>query len=163
MNRKYDAPRFYQSVELLRKYFVDPGITTDLITGFPGETEEEFGETLDFIRKCGFSAMHIFPYSRRPGTPADKMPGQVSRAVKEERSRRASAVAAEMKSAYLQSWVGRDLSVLFEEPAEDRPGFFKGHAPNYVEVYARGESLHNIEKTVRITGVDGEHLVGEIG
>lgn len=162
MNRKYDTARYYESVELLRKYYVNPGITTDLIVGFPGETEEEFSATLDFIRKCAFSAMHIFPYSRRPGTPADKMPGQVSKAVKEDRARRAAELAGELEAAYLQSWVGRALTVLFEEPDPDHPGFWRGHAPNYAEVRAAGDNLHNIEQTVHIYDVDREYLVGEL-
>ena len=162
MNRKYDTARYYESVELLRKYYVNPGITTDLIVGFPGESEEEFGETLAFIRKCGFSAMHIFPYSRRPGTPADKMPGQVSKAVKEDRARWAAELAGELEAAYLQSWVGKELAVLFEEPDPDHPGFWRGHAPNYAEVRAAGSDLHNVEHTVRICDVDGEYLVGEL-
>lgn len=162
MNRKYDTARYYESVELLRKYYVNHGITTDLIVGFPGETEEEFGETLEFLRKCAFTSMHIFPYSRRPGTPADKMPGQVPKAVKEERVRQAAAVAAELERDYLQSWVGQELAVLFEEPDPDHPGFWRGHAPNYTAVRAAGEDLHNMERAVRICDVDGEYLVGEL-
>ena len=92
MNRKYDTTRYAQSVALLNQYFDHPAVTTDLITGFPEETEEEFAQTLDFIRRCGFAQMHIFPYSIRPGTPAAKM-RQVPKAVKEERARRAAAVA----------------------------------------------------------------------
>ena len=95
MNRKYDTERFYQSVALLRDHFEDPAITTDMIVGFPGETEAEFGQTMDFIQRCAFSAMHIFPYSRRPGTPAAQMAGQVPKAIKEERARRGAAVAAQ--------------------------------------------------------------------
>ena len=89
MNRKYDSARYYESVTLLREHFDRPGITTDLIVGFPGETEEEFDQTLDFVRRCAFSAMHIFPYSRRTGTPAATLPGQVPKAEKEARARRA--------------------------------------------------------------------------
>lgn len=85
MNRRYDTARYYESVELLREYFDDPAVTTDLITGFPEETEEEFGETLAFIEKCGFAAMHIFPYSIRPGTKAAAM-AQVDMSVREERA-----------------------------------------------------------------------------
>ena len=88
MKRKYDTARFYESAALLRKHFDNPGITTDLIVGFPGETEEEFSQTLDFIRKCAFSQMHIFPYSRRQGTPAAAMPGQLSNAEKAQRAQR---------------------------------------------------------------------------
>ena len=97
MNRKYSAARFYESVALLRRYFDAPAVTTDMIVGFPGETEEEFGQSLDLIRRCAFAAMHIFPYSKRPGTPAASMSGQVPACVKEERAGRAAAVAAEME------------------------------------------------------------------
>ena len=157
MNRKYDTARYLESVELLRKWFGEPGITTDLIVGFPGETEEEFAQTLDFLRTCAFTAMHIFPYSRRSGTPADRMPGQVPKSVKEDRARRAAAVAEELRQSYLRGWVGRTLPVLFEE---EKNGLWRGHAPNYAEVFAPGQDLHNAERTVRVTGVQGDHLTG---
>ena len=146
-------------MELLRKYFPGCALTTDMIVAFPGETEEEFGQSLDFIRKCAFAEMHIFPYSRRPGTPADKMPGQHPNAVKEERSHRAIAVAEEMTAAYRSGLVGTTAEVLFEEPSE---GFYTGHAPNYVRIYARGEELHNQLRRVRITDVFRDGLLGEI-
>ncbi|MCI5705666.1 MAG: tRNA (N(6)-L-threonylcarbamoyladenosine(37)-C(2))-methylthiotransferase MtaB [Pseudoflavonifractor sp.] len=158
MNRKYDSARYYESVSLLREFFDRPGITTDLIVGFPGETEEEFEATLAFLRRCAFSAMHIFPYSRREGTPGAKMPGQVLRAVKEERARRARSVAEELRRLYLEEQVGRTLSVLFEE---EKDGLWRGHAPNYTEVAVSGQGLHNVERPVRITGVSGERLTGE--
>ena len=134
-------------------------MTTDLITGFPEETEEEFAQTLDFIRQCGFAQMHIFPYSIRPGTPAAKMK-QIPKAVKEERARRAAAVANEMQQAYLQCCVGEVYPVLFEQPADEL--YFSGHAPNYTEVLTEGSGLHNVVKNVRITAVAGERLLGEI-
>ena len=158
MNRKYDTARFAQSVALLNQYFEHPAITTDMITGFPEETEEEFAQTLDFIRRCGFAQMHIFPYSVRPGTPAAEMT-QVPKAVKEERARRAAAVAAEMRRDYLTACVGKLYPVLFEQP---RDGRFFGHAPNYMEVLAEGENLHNVVKNVRVTSTDGDVLFGEI-
>ena len=158
MNRKYDTARFMESCALLRKYFDDPAITTDLITGFPEETEEEFAQTLDFIARVGFAEMHVFPYSIRPGTPAAKME-QVPKAVKEERARRAAAVAEEMHRSYLEGCVGRTYPVLFEQP---KNGKFFGHAPNYMEVLVDGAELHNALRTVRITDVDGEALLGEI-
>ena len=158
MNRKYDTVRFAQSVVLLNQYFEHPAITTDMITGFPEETEEEFTQTLDFIRRCGFAQMHIFPYSIRPGTPAADMV-QVPKAVKEDRARRAAAVAAEMHRDYLATCVGRTYPVLFEQP---RGGKFFGHAPNYMEVLADGEDLHNVVKNVRVTSTDGDVLFGEI-
>ena len=159
MKRKYDTARYYESVELLRKYFPECAVTTDMIVAFPGETEEEFGESLAFIRKCAFADMHIFPYSRRPGTPADKMPGQHNNAVKESRSRAAIAVAEEMSVCYRERWVGRTLEVLFEEKDGD---FYTGHAPNYVKVYAEGENLHNEIRAVTVTGVYQDGVIGTV-
>ena len=159
MNRKYDSARYYESVTLLREHFDRPGITTDLIVGFPGETEEEFDQTLDFVRRCAFSAMHIFPYSRRSGTPAASMPGQVPKAEKEARARRAAAVAEELQAAWLERWVGETLTVLFEEEKE---GLWRGHAPNCTEVFAPGEGLHNVIKEVKITGIHRDGLNGSI-
>ena len=149
MKRKYDTARYYESVELLRKYFPGCALTTDMIVAFPGETEEEFEESLSFIKKCAFAEMHIFPYSRRPGTLADKMPGQHPNAVKEDRSRRAIAVAEEMNRAYRRSLVGSVQKVLFEEPCGSN---YTGHAPNYVRVYVKSsDELHNQVRRVRIT------------
>ena len=159
MNRKYDTARFYHAVELLREYFPGCGLTCDLITGFPGETDEDQAATLEFIRRCAFSDMHIFPYSRRPGTPADKMPDQCSRAVKEARAHEAKAAAVEMKQDFLRASVGQVLPVLFET---GEGGYFTGHSDTYVLVKARGEALRGKTLDVRITGVDGGELTGEI-
>ena len=150
MKRKYDTARYYESVCLLRKFFPNCAVTTDMIVAFPGETEEEFAESLAFIRKCAFADMHIFPYSRRPGTPADKMPGQHNNATKEARSRAAIAVAEEMSRAYRESLIGTPQPVLFEE---EEDGYYTGHAPNYVKVYYKGENLHNEVRQVTVTGV----------
>ena len=158
MNRKYDTARYLESVAPLNQYFDRPAVTTDLITGFPEETEEEFRQTLDFLCRCGFAQMHIFPYSIRPGTPAADM-RQVPKAVKEERAHRAAAVAAELHQAYLAACVGAVYPVLFEQP---RDGKYFGHAPNYMEVLAEGADLHNEIRNVKITGTDGESLLGEI-
>ena len=158
MNRKYDTARYVQSVALLNQYFAHPAVTTDLITGFPEETEEEFSQTLDFLRRCGFAQMHIFPYSIRPGTPAAQM-RQVPKAVKEERAHRAAEAAAELHRKYLADCVGAVYPVLFEQP---RDGRYVGHAPNYMEVLAEGADLHNQIRNVKITGSDGESLLGEI-
>ncbi len=159
MNRRYDTERYDRSVALLRQFFPGVAITTDLIVGFPGETEEEFGKTLDFIRRCGFAQIHVFPYSIRPGTRAAAME-QVPKSIKEERAARAGEVAAALHEEYLQSCVGKTFPVLFEQPGA--PGFYAGHAPNYMEVEAPGENLHNCLRPVRITGVEGTLLKGEI-
>ena len=160
MKRKYDTARYLESVQLLGEFFPDCAVTTDMIVAFPGETEEEFEASLAFIRKCGFADMHIFPYSRRPGTPADKMPMQHSNAVKEERSRRAIAVAADMKKAWEEARIGSLQEVLFEETDGE---FAVGHAPNYAKIYARvNKSMHNQLANVRITGRHKDGLLGEI-
>ena len=159
MKRKYDTARYYESVRLLNAHFPGCAITTDMIVAFPGETEEEFSQSLAFIRRCGFADMHIFPYSRRPGTPADKMPGQHDNATKESRSRAAIAVAEEMSRAYRKNRIGTTLEVLFEETDGE---FFTGHAPNYVKVYARGEHLHNEIRTVTITDIYKDGVIGTL-
>ena len=158
MNRKYDSNRYYESVKFLHEVYDRPAITTDLIVGFPGETEDEFQQTLDFIQKCAFSAMHIFPYSKRPGTPAAKLPGQVLNAVKEERAHRAAQIARTMQDAYLDSWVGETVPVLFEE---EREGLWRGHTTRYCEVTVQSpQPLHNQLRQVRLTGRDGGALQG---
>ena len=159
MRRKYDTARYYESVELLNRHFPGCAITTDMIVAFPGETEEEFQQSLQFIQKCRFADMHIFPYSRRPGTPADKMPGQLGNAVKEQRSREAIAIADAMNREYRQALIGSVQEVLFEEADGE---FFAGHAPNYVKVYAHGENLHNQVMNVRVTEVYKDGICGEI-
>ena len=159
MHRKYDTTRYYESVELLRKFFPGCAVTTDMIVAFPGETAAEFEESLAFIRKCGFADMHIFPYSRRPGTPADTMPGQLPNAIKEDRSRRAIQVAQEMNNAYRESLIGSTQAVLFEQQILS---FYTGHAPNYVRVYTAGENLHNVVKNVKITGLYEDGVFGFI-
>jgi threonylcarbamoyladenosine tRNA methylthiotransferase MtaB len=158
MNRKYDTARYLESVSLLRAWFQDPAVTTDLIVGFPGETEAEFRQTLDFIRTCRFSAMHIFPYSIRPGTPAAAME-QVDGPVKEERAHRAGELARGMKTEFLAARVGRTVEVLFEE---ERDGRWYGHTPDYLLLRAAGDDLHNRLCPVRVDGVEDGVLTGTL-
>ncbi len=158
MNRKYDTRRYKESADLLNGAFRRPAITTDLIAGFPGETEEEFAATLDFIRSCGFAEMHIFPYSIRPGTPAAEME-QVPGAVKDARAARAAAVAEEMHQAYLEDCVGQIYDVLYEQPTD---GLYQGHAPNYMLTAVPAGGLHNRILPTRITGVENGVLLGEL-
>jgi threonylcarbamoyladenosine tRNA methylthiotransferase MtaB len=157
MKRKYDTARYFESVRLLKEHFPGCAVTTDMIVAFPGETEEEFAASLAFIRKCGFADMHIFPYSRRPGTPADKMPGQLCNETKESRSRAAIAVAEEMSLRYRENLIGTCQAVLFEEKDGT---YYTGHCPNYVKVYAEGENLHNAIRIVEITGVYKDGVLG---
>ncbi len=152
MGRKYDTSRFYHSVELLREAFPGCGVTADLITGFPGETEGEFLTTLEFLERCRFSHVHVFPYSERKGTKAAEMPGSVPKAEREERARRAIALAAKHEEAFLRAQVGTTQAVLFESRG--------GHTPNYCET----ELLPGREgevAAVRITGLRGGRLTLE--
>jgi threonylcarbamoyladenosine tRNA methylthiotransferase MtaB len=159
MRRKYGTSGFLESVERLRRYFPACGITADLIVGFPGETDSEFQTTLEFIKKCAFSSMHIFPYSPRPGTPAASMDNQLDKHVKQERAKAASAVAGKLSDAYAKSCVGKVLKVLFER---EENGMSEGHAGNYLEVRAAGTNLRNHVLPVQITGVKNGSLLGEI-
>ncbi len=154
MNRKYTPDEYAAVAEDLRRYFDDPALTTDLIVGFPGETEREHAESLKFLRRIGFAAVHVFPYSKREGTAAAHMSGHLENAVKEHRAHEAASVAGECRRAYLERQVGRTLSVLFESDGG-------GHSENYLEVAADG--TRGEIKPVRITAVgeDGV-LVGEV-
>ena len=161
MRRVYTAEQYAQVVDQIRAaYGARPvSFTTDCICGFPGETEEEFSQTLAFLRRCDFAQMHIFPYSIRPGTKAAEME-QVPGPVKEERAARASAVAAELHRAYLQGCVGQTYPVLFEQRKD---GCAAGHAPNYMPVEVQTqEDYHNTVRHVKITGVVNDILMGEV-
>ncbi|MEG2000798.1 MAG: tRNA (N(6)-L-threonylcarbamoyladenosine(37)-C(2))-methylthiotransferase MtaB [Evtepia sp.] len=159
MNRKYDTARYLESVILLRRWFPKAAITTDLIVGFPGETEEEFEETLAFIRRCNFASMHIFPYSKRPGTPAATFSNQLSNHEKSERAKRASIVAKEMTKTWLNGFLGQKEEVLFEE---ERDGYWRGHTKQFVPVSVHGENLHNRFAEVEVTAVTQNECYGTI-
>lgn len=159
MGRRYDTARFYESVTLLRDYFPDCAVAADLITGFPGETEDDHAATLAFIEKCAFSSMHVFPFSVRPGTRAEAMSGQLPKAVKTERAREAAETAGKMELAYLESCVGKTFEVLFET---EGGGVSAGHAGNYALVRAQGAGLHGLVRNVKISAVSGKTLVGDV-
>ena len=159
MHRKYDTARYLESVRLLKEYFPGCAVTTDLIVAFPGETEEEFEESLAFMQTCGFALVHVFPYSRREGTPAAKMPNQHNNATKESRASRAAQVAAELETTYDEAMIGQVYPVLFEQIEHGR---FTGHAPNYVKVYAEGQNLQNVVRDVEITGLFRDGVEGKL-
>ena len=161
MRRPYTTAQYADIAAKLRAAFGADNVsfTTDVIVGFPGETEEEFSQTLAFLRRCDFAQMHIFPYSIRPGTRAAEME-QVPGPVKEERAARAAAVAAELHRAYLQGCVGQTYPVLFEQRKD---GCAAGHAPNYMPVEVQTqEDYHNTVRHVKITGVVNDILMGEV-
>ena len=131
MNRRYTVEEFEESAKLLRKYFKDVKLTTDIIVGFPGETEEEFNKTCDFLKKIKFYKMHIFKYSIRKGTVAEKMPNQVDGKLKEERSKILIELSNKNEEEYNQELIGKVVDVLFEERKKE---YFEGHTKNYIMV-----------------------------
>ena len=159
MKRKYTTEEYMESLERLRNAFPGCAITTDMIVGFPGETEEEFEKSLSFIRQCRFADMHIFPYSRRPGTPAAEMPGQLPNAVKEERSHRAIAVAQDMSETYRRGLIGTTQAVLVEGTEGEHS---VGHAMNYVKIYIPGAYPRNEIQTVAVKSLYGDGVTGEV-
>ena len=158
MNRKYDTARYLESVRLLHRFFPGCSITTDLIVGFPGETEQEFLQSVSFLQTCEFAAVHVFPYSRRKGTPAASMPDQIEKAEKERRAAVAGETAAALHRAYLARQLGTEHDVLFEQTEK---GYFTGHTMNYVKVYCRAENLRNEIRRVRITALFEDGVLAE--
>jgi threonylcarbamoyladenosine tRNA methylthiotransferase MtaB len=159
MGRKYDTSVAYEAILELRRRFPDCGITADLITGFPGETDEEFSRTMDFITSAAFSGMHVFPYSPRPGTNAANMPHQVEKSVRQERAKIAAQAAAKMAIDFERSLVGKTVEVLFERELD---GVFFGHSGNYVEVAVRDGAARNSVHAVQIIAVDDGFVWGDV-
>ena len=131
MRRKYDTAEFYAAISRLRDAFPNCGVTADVIAGFPGETDAEHAETAAFLERCAFSAVHVFPYSKRAGTPAAAMENQVSNAEKKARAAELREIAAKTGAAFAASQVGRTLDVLFEA---EKDGISVGHTSNYLEI-----------------------------
>ena len=160
MNRQYSSAQFAELCTNIRKLFLDCTITTDIITGFPGETYEEFAETLAFAQEIMFEKTHVFPYSARPGTRAAEMPNQLSRAVKEQRARELIKTMDEIRQSFLRSQVGKTLEIMPEEI--DTNGFVRGYTANYIPVRSAAPALPNGLVNVLITGVESDYLIGVI-
>lgn len=161
MNRRYTPEEYREAVRRLRAAFPGCGVTTDVIVGFPGETEAEFRRSMEFVRDIRFSQTHVFCYSRRAGTRAADMPGQVPKAEKERRSRMLIEQCRQSREAFWQGMRGQVFPVLFEE--HKIPGFCEGFAPNYAPVrVASDRDLHGSIRPVRVTGADEAGCVGEL-
>ncbi len=149
MNRRYDSAGYLEAVEKLRKYYVNPAITTDVIVGFPGETEEEFAQTEDFLRRVGFYEMHIFKYSRRHGTRAAAMEGQLTEAEKAARSDQLMKLEREMSRAYREAFLGKTEEVLFEELLEkEGKVYWVGHTTRYLKAARNAEQGKNLQNRI---------------
>ena len=161
MNRRYTVEEFENSVNLIRNNFNDVALTTDIIVGFPNETDEEFESTYKFLQKIKFYKMHIFKYSPKKGTVAEKMDGQVDGSIKELRSQKLIKLSNENQIEFNKNELGKSLKVLFEEI--DKDGYFKGHTSNYITVKVKTkENLENKILDVKITDVDGLELIGKL-
>lgn len=161
MRRRYSADQYRRAVSDLRTSIPGIAITTDVIAGFPGETEAEFEETYAFCEEMDFASMHVFPYSQREGTLAARMGGQVADATKKERVRRLIELGARMGRAFRASLIGSELDVLFETPRAD--GDWEGLTDTYVRVHAASmDNLHNHFRRVRIVAAGDNHLTGEV-
>lgn len=156
MNRKYTSSKYMESINLLRQYIPDVAITTDMIVGFPGESEEDFIESYEFAKNVGFSKIHVFPYSPKKGTSAEKMGGQIPNSIKSQRSKKLIELSDKMSKGFISKYVGETVEVLFEQEIET--GIYEGHTSNYIKV-----NVHS-EKDVRnqILNVDIGSFVGEI-
>lgn len=167
MNRRYTTQEFEKVTRLLREAYPNAALTTDIIVGFPGETDEEFNNTYEFLKKVAFYKMHIFKYSQRKGTKAAVMPNQIDGTIKEERSRKLISLSNENEIRYNKEYVGKDVKVLFEdEHIENGTIYIKGHTTNYIVVKMKLDNCHeeynNTIQTVKITDTDGVELIGKI-
>lgn len=158
MNRRYTTEQFKEIVRLLRNAYDDVNLTTDVIVGFPGETDEEFNKTYKFLEEIKFYKMHIFKYSPRKGTKAAVMPNQISGDIKEERSRKLIELSDKNEIEYNEYYIGKNVEVLFEE---EKDGIFKGHTQNYIMVYCElNKNLENQVISVQCEKAEQEHILG---
>ena len=159
MNRRYTIEEFEDIVNRLRRYYTDVILTTDIIVGFPEETDNEFNETYEFLNKIKFYKMHIFKYSPRKGTKAEKMKNQISGDIKEIRSKKLLELSDKNENEYLDEYIGKEVDVLFEEKEGE---YFKGHTSNYIMVkYKTSENLENKIIKVKITDKSNLYLLAE--
>ena len=159
MNRKYDLEYFENKLKEIRKIRPNISITTDIIVGFPNESEEDFNETIENSKKFGFSKIHVFPYSDRVGTVASKMDGHIDGNIKKDRARRLLEVSKKLEKEYANKFIGENLEVLFEEVKD---GVSIGHTSNYLKVKVKGDIPSNTFKNVKIKSYLLDSLIGEV-
>lgn len=162
MNRRYSAEEYMEKCDLLRKYFHNPALTTDVIVGFPGETQEEFAESMDFVDRVNFYETHIFKYSRRHGTKAAAMDGQLTEAVKAQRSEKFLALHDIRAKEYEEAMIGKTIELLLEEEIEeDGKNWYVGHSREYVRAVIKKTDVHQVNDLVeaKVTGFLTDHLL----
>ncbi|MBO6243419.1 MAG: tRNA (N(6)-L-threonylcarbamoyladenosine(37)-C(2))-methylthiotransferase MtaB [Clostridia bacterium] len=159
MNRKYTTEDFRQIVKMLRDTYTDVILTTDIIVGFPGETDEEFNKTYKYLSDVNFYKMHVFKYSPRRGTPASKMPNQIDGNIKEQRSKKLIDLSNNNELDYHKKYIGKTVEVLFEE---EKTGLYKGHTQNYILVYCKSnENLSNKIVKVNCENIENEYIIAK--
>ena len=160
MNRRYTTTQFKEIVDIIRKTYKDANLTTDIIVGFPQETEEEFEKTYQFLKEIKFYKMHIFKYSQRKGTIAAKMQGQISPKIKEERSKKLIELSDQYEEMYNKQYIGKQVEVLWEE---EKQGIYKGHTKNYILVEQRNKNnkKENTIETVKISSAEKNFVNGD--
>lgn len=163
MNRKYKTEDYRESVQRIRKVFRGAAITTDIMVGFPGETDEEFEKTMEFVKEISFAEAHIFKYSVRKGTVAEKMPNQILPDVKEERSKRLIELTKSTQEAFLNSHIGKCTDVLFEREHKGISNLYEGKTDNYITVVAKSDKdISEQILSLKITSVKNGIATGEI-
>lgn len=163
MNRKYTTQEYSEIVNLIREYMPNAGITTDIIVGFPGENENDFNKTIEFVKKIKFSRIHVFKYSPREGTPASKYKDQVHGTIKNERSEKLIGIGEELMRGFNKKFLGNKMEVLFEEESKWNPKYMEGYTTNYIRAYALGdEKIRGKILPVMMTEINGENIIGEI-
>ena len=159
MNRKYDLKYFEDKIAEIRSIRPDISITTDIIVGFPGETEELFKETLNTVRRINFSKVHVFPYSERKGTKSERLPNKIAANIKKDYVKRLIELSKELEIEYASKFIGKELEILVEQTKD---GFSYGHTSNYLNVKVKGNLPHNELVKVKITSIDYPNVIGEI-
>ncbi len=160
MKRHYTAEEYLKAAKMLQDAFSDCALTTDVMVGFPGETDEEFEESRQTVKKAGFSRIHVFPYSRRKGTVADKMENQVDENTKNIRSEKMIETGKILKKEFFEKYLGKTVTVLVERQASE--GVFEGHTANFIQVFVKGECAEGEMIQVKLTGYKDEFMMGEI-
>ena len=159
MNRKYDLKYFEDKISEIRSIRPDISITTDIIVGFPGETEELFQETLNTVRRINFSKVHVFPYSERKGTKSERLPNKIPSNIKKDYVKRLIELSKELEIEYASKFIGKELEILVEQTKDE---FSYGHTSNYLNVKVKGNLPHNELINVKITSIDYPNVIGEI-
>ena len=157
MNRRYTTQEFRKSTKLLKKAYPNVALTTDIIVGFPGETNEEFEKTYNFLKEIDFYKMHIFKYSQRKGTKAAVMANQIDGNMKEQRSRKLIELSNENEKRHNEKYIGKEVKVLFEEKEGD---YIKGHTTNYMVVKVPYREIENTIETVKVKKEENLELIG---